>query len=104
MREHDFRGRQIFVSSLEYTAKLPVQIFFDTYFKLRYDLGSAWDVQEEIRFKDLKHGVGGTVSFDTPVGPADFSVGQSFIFKRNLPENPVSLGELHFYFSIGYYY
>jgi NTE family protein len=104
MRENEFRGRQLFLSSLEYTMQLPFDIFFDTYIRLRYDLGSIWEEQEQIKFKDLRHGVGGTISFDTPVGPADFSVGRSFLFVKNLPDNPVSWGDLLFYFSIGYYY
>jgi NTE family protein len=103
MRDDEFRGRQIFLASLEYRYKLPFQIFFDTYFKMRYDLGRAWEVQEEIKFKELRHGIGLTLSFDTPVGPADFSVGRSFLFK-NLPNSPISLGDVYFYFSIGYYY
>jgi NTE family protein len=103
MRADEFRGRQIFLSSLEYRIKLPFEIFFETYFKMRYDLGSTWEVQEQIKFKELKHGVGITLSFDTPFGPADFSIGRSFLFK-NIPNNPVSLGDVYFYFSIGYYY
>lgn len=103
MRADEFRGRQIFLASLEYRYKLPFEIFFDSYFKMRYDLGRAWEVQDEIKFKELRHGVGLTLSFDTPVGPADFSVGRSFLFK-NLPNNPISLGDVFFYFSIGYYY
>jgi len=104
MRENEFTGRQIFRTSLEYRWLLPVKIFFNTYFMLRYDLGSIWTVQEEIKFKDFRHGIGGTLSFDTPIGPADFAVGRSFVFKKNLPDSPVSLGPVYFYFSIGYYY
>lgn len=104
MREDEFRGRQVFIASLEYRYKLPVKIFFETYFKIRYDLGSAWDEQEQIRFKDLRHGLGTTLSFDTPIGPADFSIGKSFLFKKNLPGNPISTGETFFYFSIGFFY
>jgi len=104
MRDNEFRGRQIFLSSLEYTLRLPFDIFFDTYIRLRYDLGSTWEEQEQIRFKDLRHGIGGTISFDTPIGPADFSVGRSFLFIKNLPDNPISWGDVLFYFSIGYYY
>jgi NTE family protein len=70
---------------------------------MRYDLGSIWVVQEQIKFKELRHGVGLSLSFDTPVGPADFSVGRSFLFK-NLPGSPISLGDVYFYFSVGYYY
>ncbi len=104
MREDEFRGRQLFLTSLEYRYKLPVNIFFDTYFVLRYDLGSIWNVQDAIRFKDLRHGIGTSISLDTPIGPADFAVGRSFLFKKNLPGNPISWGEVIFYFSIGYYF
>ncbi len=104
MRDNEFRGRQIFLASLEYRYELPFKIFFDTYFKARYDLGYAWPEQEEIRFKDLRHGIGTTLSFDTPIGPADFSIGKSFLFVKNLPGNPLSFGDTFFYFSIGYYY
>ena len=104
MRDNEFRGRQIFLASLEYRYELPFKIFFDTYVKLRYDLGNVWLEQEEIRFKDLRHGIGATLSFDTPIGPADFSVGKSFLFVKDLPGNPISWGNTFFYFSIGYYY
>ncbi|GBD88454.1 NTE family protein RssA [bacterium BMS3Abin03] len=102
MRENESRGRQVFLASLMYRIKLPFQVFFDTYLKFRYDLGSTWEEESQIRFKDLRHGIGATISFDTPVGPADFAIGRSFLLKRNLPENPVSWGEILFYFSIGY--
>ena len=104
MREYEFRGRQIFLASLMYRYKLPVKIFFDTYFKFRYDLGTTWAEQDQIRFKDLRHGIGGAVSFSTPIGPAEFAVGRSFLFRKDLPANPISWGDVLFYFSIGYYY
>jgi NTE family protein len=104
LRENEFRGRQILLTSLEYRYKLPVKLFFDTYIKARYDLGSIWEEREQIRFKDLRHGVGATVSFNTPVGPADFSVGKSFYFINNLPGSAIVWGRTFFYFTIGYYY
>jgi NTE family protein len=67
-------------------------------------LGNTWAEQEQIRFKDLRHGIGGAISFDTPIGPAEFAVGRSFLFRKDLPENPISWGDVLFYFSIGYYY
>lgn len=103
-REFDFRGRQIFKTSVEYRFDLPTKIFFDTYIKLRYDLGSIWSQKEQIRFKDFRHGLGLTISFDTPIGPADFSAGKSFIFKNSLKNNSISWGKTLFYFTIGYYY
>ena len=66
-REDDSRGRQLLVASLEYQYKLPFSIFFDTYFKARYDIGAVWAKPEEMHFGDFKHGVGVTLGLDTPV-------------------------------------
>jgi NTE family protein len=104
LRENEYRGRQIFLTSLEVRYKLPVKLFFDTFIRLRYDLGSIWTNREEIRFKDLRHGVGLTLSFNTPIGPADFAVGKSFYFANSLPKNTIVWGSTFFYFTIGYYY
>lgn len=104
MHENEYRGRQILLASLMYRYKLPFIIFFDTYLKVRYDIGSTWPEQENIRFKDLKHGIGGAIAFDTPIGPAEFAVGRSFLLRNDISKNPVRWGEPLFYFSIGYYY
>jgi NTE family protein len=104
LRDNEYRGRQVFFTSLEYRYKLPIKIFFDTYIKARYDLGSIWEEQEQIRLKDLRHGLGASISFNTPLGPADFSVGKSFYFINNLPKNAIVWGPTFFYFTIGYYY
>ncbi|KAF0151995.1 MAG: esterase [Ignavibacteria bacterium] len=104
LREYEFRGRQVFLSSLEVRYKLPVKLFFETFVRARYDLGSMWAKRETIRFQDLMHGVGFTLSFNTPVGPADFSVGNSFYFKNELPKSTIVRGPTFFYFTIGYYY
>lgn len=104
MRENEYRGRQIFQGSLEYRYHLPIQIFFDSYLMLRYDLGSIWLEQEQLRLKDFKHGAGVTLSLNTPIGPADFSLGRSFVFLKEQEKAIISLGEVLFYFSIGYYF
>jgi NTE family protein len=101
-RENEFRGRQIMLTSLEYRYFLPFKLFFDSYVKIRYDLGSIWSNKQEIKFKDLKHGIGATVSLDTPIGPADFSVGRSFYFRQSNIKNILVTGEVFFYFNIGY--
>lgn len=100
--ENEFRGRQIFLTSIMYQFKLPFKIFFDTYAWFRYDIGSTWEEQEQIRFKDLRHGIGGAISFDTPIGPADFSMGRGFIISQGLTENSFVWGDVVFYFSIGH--
>lgn len=102
LRDDDLLGRQILVTSLEYQFYLPFKIFFDTYFKLRYDLGGIWKNAASIKFNELRHGAGITLAFDTPIGPADFSVGRSFYIRNDLLKKPLSLGPFVFYFAIGY--
>jgi len=101
-REDNARGKQLLAASLEYQYKLPFSIYFDTYFKARYDLGAVWAKTEEIRLEDLKHGIGLTLGLDTPIGPADFSIGRSFYLRTDLLHHPVSFGPFVLYFSIGY--
>jgi NTE family protein len=101
-RENEYRGRQIFIGSLEYRWFLPIKIFFDTYFSLRFDMGSTWERATDIRVKDLRYGIGSSISMATPIGPAQFSVGNSFNFIRDLPNNPISFGPIFFYFTMGY--
>ncbi|HYF02681.1 MAG TPA: patatin-like phospholipase family protein [Patescibacteria group bacterium] len=99
MREDEERGRQIAVSSLEYRAKLPFKIFFNSYLSARYDFGAVWEKPEQIRLAGLKHGVGTTVAIDTPLGPAKFSLGRSFFFLKE--PRGVAYGPFMAYFSIG---
>ncbi len=104
MRDFEFRGRQIFLTSLGYRIKLPFKLFFDSYFKIRYDLGAVWARREAIKLNDLRHGIGATLAFDTPVGPANFSVGKSFVFKNRLENQIIKWSPFYFYFSIGISY
>ncbi len=104
LKDNEYRGRQVLLASANWRYKLPVKIFFDSYLSIRYDLGSIWAFREQIRFKDLRHGLGLTFSLDTPLGPADFSVGKSFLFKGGLNYSSLMWGPTNFYFTIGYYY
>jgi NTE family protein len=98
-REDEMRGRQMLRIALEYRYKLPYKIFFDTYLSARYDLGSVWDMPEDIKFASMKHGIGAMISFDTPVGPANFGFGESFYFKGSPSATVWGVPQL--YFSIG---
>ncbi|MBC8124764.1 MAG: BamA/TamA family outer membrane protein [Candidatus Kapabacteria bacterium] len=98
-REDQQRGRQVVLANVDARIKLPMRIFFDTYVSLRYDLGAIWENPENVRIGDMNHGIGLTVGLDTPVGPARFSVGQSFYFLDN--PAAVAWGPLLAYFAIG---
>jgi len=99
LQEDEIRGRQMFMSAMNYRYKLPFQIIFDTYVFTRYNFGNIWDLTDEIKFADLKHGSAIGVAFDTPVGPAQFSFSRAFYFLKN--PNTMVLGPVVFYFSVG---
>jgi NTE family protein len=96
--EDNQRGAQLIVGSLEYQYRLPIAFFFDAYAKIRYDLGSIWAQPEQVRFEDLKHGIGLTLGLDTPIGPAEFSIGRAFYIRKDV----LALGPPLLYFSLGY--
>ena len=100
--EDDSRGRQVFVINMEYRELLPVKIFWNTYFRVRYDFGSIWPEQENISLRDLHHGIGVGLAVDTPAGKASVSVGRSFFVRRDLLTQPLSLGPVVTYLSFGY--
>ena len=104
MRENQGFGRQMFKTSLEQRYKLP-DIFsillFDTYFSIRYDLGSVWEMPEEIRISTLLHGIGTSISLNTPIGPVSFSIGKAFNFVQSDNIKTIRWGETLLYFSLG---
>lgn len=101
MRENEFTGRQLLLGSLEIRYMLPVQILFDSFVSARYDIGRTWAVPEHIVLADLRHGAGLALSLDSPIGPVDFGVGQSFLFVLDGDAHRVLHGPLIMYFSIG---
>jgi NTE family protein len=102
LREYDSRGRQVLLASVELRTQFPFTLIWDTYFRLRYDLGNIWPQREDIRLRDFHHGIGAGLSLDTPIGPANFSVGRSFYIRKDLLGQPLTLGPVIAYFSVGY--
>lgn len=102
LRENDTRGRQLFLINTEYRFWLPFKIVFESYVKLRYDLGMISSVPEEIQWSKLHHGIGAELALATPIGPASFGIGKSFFVRKDLRNEPLSVGPILLYFSIGY--
>jgi NTE family protein len=102
LKENNYRGRQIFTGSIEYRHQVPIKFLFDTYVSLRYDIGTVWEETTAIKISSLRHGLGASLLFDTPVGPAGFSMGQVFKLTRDLPNNPISFGPFYTYLSLGF--
>ncbi len=101
LREDDSRGRQLFLVNMEYRYRFPFRLIFETYLKARYDLGTISLQPQELTFSHLRHGAGLSIALDTPIGQASVGMGKSFFFRTDLPNSPISVGPLLFYFSIG---
>ncbi|MFI5253055.1 MAG: patatin-like phospholipase family protein [Bacteroidota bacterium] len=99
--EDDSRGRQLFLINMLYSYFAPFKLIFDTHLMLRYDLGTISTIPEQLKLNTFRHGIGAIIGLDTPLGAAEFGAGISFIFKRTLPNQPLSNGPLLFYFSVG---
>ena len=102
LRDNDSRGRQLFLVNFEYRIWLPFKLVFESYFKLRYDLGMISSLPEDIQLGKFHHGLGAELAVDTPMGPASFGAGTSFFIRNDLSNKPISYGPILFYFSIGY--
>lgn len=102
MAENQLTGRQLMSASLEYRYTLPFKLFFDTYLSVRYDIGNAWEQADAIRFKDLRHGLGTSISFDTPIGKSSFAVGRTLLIRKGLTSDSFIFGPYTFYYSLGY--
>jgi len=101
-RENERRGRQIFILGSEYRYKIPLDLLFPAYIKASYNIGNIWQSKSQIRYIDLYHGLGLSLSFKTPLGPLDFSAGQSFKLKKIIDNFHISKGPIYGYFSLGY--
>ncbi|MCL5266754.1 MAG: patatin-like phospholipase family protein [Bacteroidetes bacterium] len=100
LRDDALRGRQVFLASFELRVKLPIKIFFDTYLSGRFDLGDVWAQQQNIVLKTLKQGIGGSLGFDTPIGPIAFSAGKAFYPGKETRFQTLST-PWTFYFRVG---
>ena len=101
-REDDRRGRQLLLLNFEYRWKTPVKILFDTYLRVRYDLGTISEIPEQIKLSAFRHGIGAEIALDTPVGPGIVGLGKSFFFLNASNDHPIQQGPVLFYFMIGY--
>jgi NTE family protein len=101
LRDDDSRGRQLLVFNTEYRYWLPFKIIFETYIKVRYDLGTISLVPQELKLANFRHAVGAEIALGTPIGPVSVGMGKSFFVRRDLPAAPISVGPMLFYFSIG---
>lgn len=98
MREDQEAGRQIFNTFFSYRYKLPVKSIFSIYFSIHFNVGRTWLVPETIKIASFREGIGAKISIDTPLGPLNLGIGESFYFTNR---NQVMWGQPVQYFSLG---
>ncbi|MFC1563197.1 outer membrane protein assembly factor, partial [candidate division KSB1 bacterium] len=90
IKENELHGRTLISGSFEFRIKLPIKNFFDTYLNTRYDLGGIFNSNENIVFKNFRHGIGGGLAINIPFIPIEVSYGH------------ISDGEDKMYVSVGH--
>lgn len=64
-------GEKMVLASQQLRVKLPLWL----YLSVRYDIGDAYAETDQIKWRTLHHGVGVTLSLDSPIGPIEASYG-----------------------------
>ncbi len=108
LNQYELRGQQMIEGSLTYQVAIPHALFFPTFVSARYDIGASWPQPTEIKFESLLHGVGAQVGVKTPLGLAQFGIGENFRLIQTQNSKPLStpgegiaLNSPEFYFSVG---
>ncbi|MFZ5979171.1 MAG: patatin-like phospholipase family protein [Candidatus Zixiibacteriota bacterium] len=70
-RTNELSGDKFLLLNQELRFKLP----FRFYFTMRYDIGDVYRSTDDIKLKNLYHGFGVSLAFDSPIGPFDFGYG-----------------------------
>ena len=105
LKENDLPGNEIAAVGVHLRYKPSFELLFPTSIVLHYNVGNAWDDRDEISFGQLIHGAGTSLIWQTPLGPARFTVSKAFAFLKNATNpNSSSLGfsDTIFYFSLGH--
>ncbi len=85
-RTHQLSGDKVFTLTNELRVKLPLRLYLTG----RYDMGEVYTATDQIKLRNLRHGVGISLALDSPIGPLEFGYGVA------------DTDEERFYFNVGY--
>ena len=104
LKENDLIGNNIMIAGTQLRYKSPVQIIFPTSFIAAYNIGNVWEERHMISARQLVQGIGAGLIWETPVGPARFTVSKSFAFEGEDVKDTAKLdfSEIVLYFSLGH--
>jgi NTE family protein len=105
LKENDLIGNNMATAGIHLRYKPSFAILFPTSFILHYNAGNVWENRDDISLDKLIYGAGTSLVWETPIGPARFTVSKAFAFIKTVPDSgPSSLrfSDTLFYFSLGH--
>ncbi|MBN1928822.1 MAG: BamA/TamA family outer membrane protein [Chlorobiaceae bacterium] len=104
LKDSDLIGNNIAVLGAMLRYRSPVQIVFPTSVILAYNIGNVWETRSGMSVDALVQGVGTGLVWETPVGPAQFTVAKPFAFENEEVNDSASIdfSDTVFYFSLGH--
>lgn len=98
-------GNNIASAALDLRYRPPYDIIFPTSLVLHYNTGNAWERREQIALGRLIHGLGTSIIWETPLGPAQFTISKAFAFLEEAEDQETSslrFSDTALYFSLGH--
>ncbi|QEQ57806.1 BamA/TamA family outer membrane protein [Chlorobium phaeovibrioides] len=105
LKENALPGNNIASAGLQFQYRPPFDIIFPAALRFNYNAGNAWENRDEIALARLIHGIGTSLVWETPIGPARFTAAKAFSFLREADEQESStlrFADTVFYFSLGH--
>ncbi len=70
-RTYELNGDKVFLLNTEFRYRLPSRLYLFG----RYDLGEVYENADQIKLRNLRHGLGVAIALDSPIGPIEFGYG-----------------------------
>ncbi|NTU57465.1 MAG: BamA/TamA family outer membrane protein [Chlorobiaceae bacterium] len=104
LKDNDLIGNNIAVLGALLRYKSPLQIIFPTSFIFAYNIGNVWEQRSNMTTTQLVQGAGTSLVWETPLGPARFTVAKPFAFEKEHFNDSaqINFSDTVFYFSLGH--
>jgi len=105
LQENALPGNNIASAGVQLQCRPPFDIIFPTALRFNYNAGNAWESRDQIALSRLIHGIGTSLVWETPIGPARFTAAKAFSFLRQADEpesSTLRFADTVFYFSLGH--
>ena len=105
LKENALACNNMAAAGMQLGYKPSFEILFPTSLLLHYNLGNAWEQMDDISAASFMQGIGTSIIWDTPIGPARLTISKTIPFpdKGDSKVSPLSgFSETIWYFSIGH--